>query len=295
MGLSSNLIATMSSLIVASLPLFCTSYTKMEKATLLAGFAFDTVLSFDGLFLFLVSNIALTLFGTSLFTVSLGSTLVLVAVAIHKMQEAHSAFMALAPGSIPSSAAGFWKAIQIARSGPVVRGIGYLQPLGLRSGSTPYTAGTAPQQQTNQQSPEDVQQYFSDRLSLFAMLQSDDSSTISSVSDVTASTPASSCDCTSHPDLRMFGCGICRPLGSNSGAHVILHPSDFEQVTETGWGEVHPLANSGCAFSRSRRNPCLPGTLTLVYAPREYSEVCTVMRIIEAGSKYLASLEGKST
>jgi hypothetical protein len=38
----------------------------------------------------------------------------------------------------------------------------------------------------------------------------------------------------------------------------------------------------------------LPGTLTLVYAPREYSEVCTVMGIIEAGSKYLASLDGKT-
>jgi hypothetical protein len=37
----------------------------------------------------------------------------------------------------------------------------------------------------------------------------------------------------------------------------------------------------------------LPGTLALVYAPREYSEVCTVMRIVEAGAKYLESIDGE--
>lgn len=51
---------------------------------------------------------------------------------------------------------------------------------------------------------------------------------------------------------------------------------DFEQVATTGWGEVHPLAGRE-----------LPGTLVLVYAPREYGEVCVIMKIIEAGARFL--------
>jgi hypothetical protein len=31
-----------------------------------------------------------------------------------------------------------------------------------------------------------------------------------------------------------------------------------------------------------------------VYTPREYSEVCTVMRIIEAEAKYVASIDGEA-
>lgn len=62
--------------------------------------------------------------------------------------------------------------------------------------------------------------------------------------------------------------------------HVVLHPSDLEKVLQTGRGEIHPLAGK-----------CLPGTLALVYAPREYDEVCIVMSIIEAGAKFLASFD----
>jgi hypothetical protein len=48
-----------------------------------------------------------------------------------------------------------------------------------------------------------------------------------------------------------------------------LHPSDFEAVISTGHGEIHPLAHTDCSFSRFRGNSCLPGTLALIYAPRE--------------------------
>jgi hypothetical protein len=295
MTLLSSLAMTMSSLIAVSLSTSCcTLWTYVEIASLVVGLVFDTLLNFDGLLVVLVGSIALTLFATPLLTTALGSTIAIAAVTLCKVYGAYSAFMALAPGSLPSSGAGFWRVTQIARCGSVAYGAGFLQSVALRSGATPYTVGTVVHQQVNQQSPGDVQQYFGNRLALFAALQSTDSSAASSSSDSATSALSSSDDCTSNPVIRAFGYSTCSPQRSSSGAHVILHPSDFEQVVQNGWGEVHPLANTGCPFSRSGGNPCLPGTLTLVYAPREYSEVCTVMGIIEAGSKYLASLDGKT-
>jgi hypothetical protein len=283
MTLFSSLAMTISSTTAVSTPTACMLWTCVEIASLMAGLQFDTLLNFDGLLVFLVGTIALTLFATPLLTNGLGSAIAIAVVTLYKVHGAYSAFVALAPGSLPSSGAGFWKAAKIARSGSVAHGTGFLQSLSLRQGPTPYTIGTVTHQQVNQQSPGDVQQYFGDRLALFATLQSDGGSATSS-----------SCGCIFSPDIRTFGCSTCSPQRTNCGAHVILHPSDFEQVVQNGWGEVHPLASTSCPFSRSCGNPCLPGTLTLVYAPREYSEVCTVTGIVEAGSKYLASFDGKT-
>ena len=279
----------MSALTAVSSPSSCTAWQYIRIAALIAGLALDTMLSFDGLLIFLVSCIAVVLFASPLLTIVLGSTLILAAMTCYRLRQAHSTFVALGPGlALPSSGAGFWRAIQIAQRGPITSGDGFLQSMSLWQGPTPYTVGTDLLLQINQQSPEDVQQYFADRLALFTATHSDNST------GTTASVLARSCDCTSSPNLRTFGCSVCCPQRSNCGVHVILHPSDFEEVIRTGHGEIHPLANTDCPFSRSRGNPCIPGTLTLVYAPREYSEVCTVMRIIEAGAKYMASLDGEA-
>lgn len=259
----------------------------------MAGFAFDTVLSFDGLLIFLVSTIAVAMFAFPLLTAVLGMTLITATSTLYRMHQAYSAFVALDPGlALPSSGTGFWRAMQITQCRRNANGNGLFQQMSPRSGLTPYTVGATLHEQISQQPPEDVQQYFADRLALFAAMQYDDSNGTSSTSGTTASILVSSCDCVSSPSLRTFGCSVCCTQQSSCGAHVILHPADLEEVIRTGHGEIHPLVNTGSPFSRSRESSCLPGTLALVYAPREYSEVCTVMRIIEAGVKYLASIDG---
>jgi len=294
MSLFAGLVTMMSRLTAFSSPASCTALQYVRTATLVAGFVFDTVLSFDGLLVFLVGSIAATLFVCPPLTLPLGSTLVAATLALYRMHEAHSAFMALGPGlALPASSAGFLQAIQIARRRPVARGAGFLQQLSLRQGPAPYTIGTTLHKQTNQQPPEDVQQYFADRLALYAAVQSDESDFTSPALGTDASVPASSCDCISSLNVRTFGCGVCCPQRSNCGAHVILHPADFEEVIGTGRGEIHPLAKTSSPFSRADGNSCLPSTLALVYAPREYDEVCIVMRIIEAGAKYLANTHGE--
>jgi hypothetical protein len=294
MSFFAGLVATRSSLTAVSSPSSCTTLQYIRCATFLAGFAMDTVLDLNGLLVFLVSSVAVTIFACSLLTVASCLTLITSALTIYRMHKAHSAFVALGPGlALPDSCAGFWQAIQIARHGPVANGAGFLQPISLRQGPTPYTVGTTLHEQINQEPLEDVQQYFADRLALFASMHSEDSITTSPTLATAACSTANACDCISSLNVRTFGCSVCCPRRNNCGAHVILHPADFEEVVRTGHGEIHPLAQSSSSFSRSRGNSCLSGTLALVYAPREYSEVCTVMRIIEAGAKYLASIKGK--
>lgn len=271
----------------------CTLSLNNEITALVAGAVLDTVLSFDGLLVFLVGSIT-TLSASSLLTVALGLTFTIAAVALYRTYEAYRAFMALAPGGLPSSFAGFKKMNRITRGGPVTSGSGYLQALPVRLGSTPYTVGTHSQHQLNQQSPADVQQYFADRLSLFAELQRDGDDSDSMALGSTIFVAVKACDCFRSPRLRTFGCSICCAERSSYGAHVVLHPSDLQKIMHSGWGENHPLADTRSSFANVCHKPCLPGTLALIYAPREYDEVCTVMRIIEAGAKYLASIDDSS-
>lgn len=292
----SDVVLTMLSLTAVSPSASCTAWQFTGIAICIAGLVFDTVLSFDGLLIFLVSCIAVALFVCPLLTVILGSTLLTAALTFYRMYEAYSAFVALGPGlALPSSSAGFWRATQIARLRTNVNSTGFLQQqISERQGPTPYTVGTSLHKQINQQTPEDVQQYFTDLLALFAATHFKSGSVTSSPSGTTSSVLASPCNCFSSLSLRTFGCNVCQPQRSNCGVHVTLHPSDFEEVLRTGHGEMHPLASTNSRFSHSRGNSCLPSTLALVYAPREYSEVCTVMRIIEAGAKYVASIDGEA-
>jgi hypothetical protein len=293
MSFLAGLVFAISSLTSVSPPSSCTAWQFVRVATSMVRLVFDTMLSFDGLLIFLISCIAVILFASPLLTIVLGSTLITAALTVYKMHEAHSAFVALGPGlALPFSGSGFRRMVQIALGKLDANGNGFLQQMSLRKGPSPYTVGTTVQEQISQQPPEDVQQYFADRLALFAMQPGDND--ITSISGTTTSVLASPCDCVPNPNLRTFGCSTCCPQRSNCGVHAILHPSDFEEVIRTGHGEMHPLASTDSPFSRSRGNPCLPSTLTLVYTPREYSEVCTVMRIIEAEAKYVASIDGEA-
>ncbi|RII09338.1 hypothetical protein DSC45_31170 [Streptomyces sp. YIM 130001] len=59
-----------------------------------------------------------------------------------------------------------------------------------------------------------------------------------------------------------------RPQGS---LHLHLHPADVRPVVERGWGELHPLAG---------RLANLPASYTLLYAPRDPTELDTVATIL---------------
>ncbi|KAM0715569.1 hypothetical protein Q7P37_009067 [Cladosporium fusiforme] len=200
--------------------------THMRLASIFFGSLISSILSLHGILLVLVSIMAHALIAVPVFTIMLALFSTLAVLACLSLYETYHAFICLGPGSVPPS---FSDYIRMASGGcHVTRAVnGYLLPLPVRQGPTPYVYGTAPHVQINQHSPEDVQMYFADRFALFADLQ------------------------------------------PTSGA-----------VLTTGWGEVHPLAGKG-----------LPNTLALVYAPREYSEVCTVMSIIEASAKFLADVD----
>ena len=253
-----------------------------NMVTLAVRFAVSVAISLDGLLLVLLSIIANVVFAVPLLTVVLASAHVIAALTIGKIHEAHTAFMALSQGSIPTN--GFLRAMKIAQQGVSTSNSGYLKALSLRPGNTPYTVNISSHRQITQSSPEDVCNYCIDRMALFAVQQN-------SLTANATTTRSSSCKCPSDVSLRTFGCNACCPHGSDGSAHVILHPSDLETVVQNGWGELHPHANTGSYYAPSGANSYMPATLTLIYAPRTYSEVCTLMKIVEAGSKYLASLE----
>lgn len=102
-------VLTMFGLTAVSTPASCTALQHLRIATLMAEFAFDTVLSFDGLLIFLVSTIAVALFAFPLLTV---------------------VFVALDPGlALPSSGTGFWRAMQITQRRRNTNGNGFLQQI----------------------------------------------------------------------------------------------------------------------------------------------------------------------
>jgi hypothetical protein len=66
---------------------------------------------------------------------------------------------------------------------------------------------------------------------------------------------------------------------TDGSMHMILSPSDASCVIERGWGELH-----GCAG----RALDLPATYTLVYAPRDPTELAIVRSILDAAKNYIA-------
>ena len=68
--------------------------------------------------------------------------------------------------------------------------------------------------------------------------------------------------------------------------HLTLHPLDVSIVLSTGWGERHPLAGK-CIHGRE----LLPSGFVMVYAPRQESEVETVMEIVKAGAWWVGGVD----
>jgi hypothetical protein len=250
--------------------------------------ALSAIISLDGLLLVLVSIIAHIVCAVPLLTVTLASASVVAALTAHKIHEAYNAFMALSQGGIPTN--GFMRAMQIAQQSVTASNTGYLSSLSLRPGPAPSVVGTAPHRQINQTSPKVVLSYSKLRLASFVSIQIN---YINSLTKNTATTRSSSCSCPHDMGLRTSGCSVCCPHGSDGSAHVILHPADLETVVQNGWGELHPLANTGSYYVPSGASCYMPATLTLIYAPRTYPEISTVMTIVTAGAKYLASLESR--
>ena len=57
-------------------------------------------------------------------------------------------------------------------------------------------------------------------------------------------------------------------------------------VLAAGWGERHPLA--GCSIHGNR---LLPSGFVMVYAPREESDVATVLEIVKAGGWWVGGVD----
>jgi hypothetical protein len=285
----SNHTATLSSL---SPTTGSTTFTSRQQCanmvTLAVKFALNAMISLKGLLLVLVSIITHIVFAVPLLTVTLTSASVIAALTACKIHEAYNTFMALSQGSIPTN--GFMRAMQIAQQSVAASNTGYLLSLSLRSGSTPYVAGTAPHRQINQTSPEGVLSYWNTRMASFASLRVNFSN---SPTRTPTTTRSSSCKCPADTGLRTVGCNICCPHGFDGSSHIILHPCDLETVVQNGWGELHPHANTGSSFAPSGASCYMPATLALIYAPRTYPEVSTVMKIVKAGSRYLNSLENQ--
>jgi hypothetical protein len=273
-----------------------TTFTSLQHCanmvTLAVRSALNVMISLNGLLLVLVSIIAHIACATPLLTVILASTCVVAALTAHNIHEAYNVFMALSQGGIPTN--GFMRAMQIAQqSVPASNNTGYLSSLSLRPGPTPYVVGTAPHRHINQTSPKVVLSYSKLRLASFVSIQINYINSLTM--NTTTTTRSSSCSCPHDMGLRTSGCSVCCPHGSDGSAHVILHPADLETVVQNGWGELHPLANTGSYYAPSGASCSMPATLTLIYAPRTYPEISTVMTIVTAGAKYLASLESKSS
>lgn len=184
----------------------------------------NSLLSLEGLLLALVSITAHTTFAIPLLTVLTTSVAALAILASFRVFEAYCAFTTLGPGSLPPSISNFVRLASIpwfASFHDNSKGAGHLQPLPIRPGPTPYASPSSPHRQINQLGPEDVQMYFTDRLALFAELQSDPEQSTANV--LKSSSP---CRCDSGVELRTFGCEARSTLKNEDegSVHVVLHP-----------------------------------------------------------------------
>jgi len=86
-----------------------------------------------------------------------------------------------------------------------------------------------------------------------------------------------------HP-VNVCGNGeVCHIHTSDRSMHMNLHPDDIKEVLEKGWGQRHPMAWKGWV-----RSP-VPTTFTMIYAPRDESDLQIVCKIVEAAIWYAAA------
>ena len=72
----------------------------------------------------------------------------------------------------------------------------------------------------------------------------------------------------------------------DSSMHLTLHPLDVSVVISAGWGERHPLAGK---YIHGRK--LLPSGFVMVYAPRDESQIKTVMEIVKAGAWWVGGVD----
>lgn len=211
------------------------------------------------------------------------------------------AFISLGPGGTPSTFSGFKRITLLAWVGRIDvlkapdhdLGNGFLGGyLPSRFGHRPIVGGIAPQRQTEQRGSPEVYDYLLTCLDHFAAENSDHLH--AGLSFLERYTPAilANCDCVNASVFRTFGCEITHPHKVDGSLHVVLHPDDIRTVIDAGWGERHPLARANSLWTAwffcTESRPPVPETLAFVYAPRTYSEVLTVMNIVQAGACFVA-------
>jgi Family of unknown function (DUF5519) len=204
-------------------------------------------------------------------------------------------YLSLGPGGTPSTPAGYLriKFLTIfALKDPysplpvpidILQKFGYLnQALPDRHGDRPITRGIAPHRQINQRPSEEVFAELHDRINELAVRYPD------------LLVQKTSCLEKHGPGLftrslrgepRRCGDEVCHAHPSDGSLHLTLHPADVAMVVRAGWGERHPLASGGWL----RR--FVPVGFTMVYAPRNESEVEVVMKIIKASVWWIGGVD----
>jgi hypothetical protein len=206
----------------------------------------------------------------------------------------YKAFLRLGPGGTPATPLGYLKIKLLSlfclrdplcpmSIPPHVRPqTGYFtaSTLPTRKGTRPLVRGIAPQRQQTQKSSAAT---YAQLVSRLGSLASEPSHRL---------TERTSCFekhstglFTSVPITRTCGGEICHAHPSDGSMHLTLHPADTNLILENGWGERHPLARGGWC----RR--FVPKEFVLVYAPRDYAEVDTVMRIVAASIWWVSGID----
>lgn len=211
--------------------------------------------------------------------------------AIYLLYRDYQAFKALGPGGTPTTIPGYLKVKFLGlfairdpykplRIPPHFRPQkGYLTDLPRRAAPRPSVAGIAPQRQTTQKISGETFAKLSEALRQLAadpryQLQEGTScfekhgTGLFSLSTVTNTCRGEVCH--AHP--------------SDGSMHIVLHPADAAIVSESGWGERHPLARGGW-FRRF-----VPKEFMMVYAPQDEREVETVVEIVCAAVWWVSGI-----
>lgn len=198
-------------------------------------------------------------------------------------------FLKLGPGGTPPTPSGYarlmWYQLFTLRDpfSPPPRdpaqlpstGILRQRPLPYRPGPRPTVAGLAPQRQLNQ--PGSLHAYNRLRAAIEALSARMPQKFVTATSCLEKHGFALF---SRHP-LNVCGNGeVCHIHTSDRSMHMNLHADDIKEILEKGWGQRHPMAWKGWV-----RAP-VPTTFTMIYAPRDESDLRIVCRIIEAAIWY---------
>ncbi|KAK0631825.1 hypothetical protein B0T14DRAFT_12484 [Immersiella caudata] len=198
-------------------------------------------------------------------------------------------FLKLGPGGTPPTPSGYarltWYRLFTLRdpfSPPppdpsLLPSTGILQkrPLPYRPGPRPNVAGLAPQRQLNQ--PGSLHAYNRLRAAIEALSARVPQKFVTATSCLEKHGFALFAR---HP-LNVCGNGeVCHIHTSDRSMHMNLHPDDIKEILEKGWGQRHPMAWKGWIQSP------VPTTFTMIYAPRDESDLRIVCKIIEAAIWY---------